>query len=90
MSAPATVTETSFKEDVLRSEAPVMIDFWGCGCGPCRLMEWGVGLQGKQRLVRTLQSHLDAAGFILPSRPPAAHWARAAGMSNAAPPTTPA
>ena len=56
-SGPIHTSEKNFENDVLKSDLPVLVDFWAEWCGPCRTIgpiieELAKEYEGKMRFVK--------------------------------------
>ena len=43
------ITNVNFEEEVIKSEKPILLDFWAEWCGPCRMLAPSIESIAKER-----------------------------------------
>jgi thioredoxin len=66
MSATLAVTNQTFEQEVLKSEIPVLVDFWAPWCGPCKAISPSVDALAEEMAdkLKVVKINTDESGEI--------------------------
>ncbi|MDZ7266453.1 MAG: thioredoxin [candidate division KSB1 bacterium] len=67
MSKPIEITDANFKQEVLESPIPVLVDVWADWCMPCRMVAPAVEAIAAQYAGRVKVGKMDADNNDMPS-----------------------
>lgn len=59
-----TLTDANFEQEVLKSDKPVLVDFWAEWCGPCKMVSPAV-----TQLAEELKDHLKVGKLNVDENP---------------------
>ena len=55
----STVTESTFEQEVIQSEKPVLVDFWAEWCGPCHAVSPVLDRIADEHQVKIVKVNID-------------------------------
>lgn len=58
------ITDVSFEEEVLKSDVPVLLDFWAVWCAPCKMI-----VPSLERIAKSFQGRLKVAKMNIDESP---------------------
>ncbi len=59
-----TITKENFEQEVLKSDVPVLVDFWATWCGPCKMLAPILSEIAEEEKVKVAKVNVDDEGEL--------------------------
>ncbi len=59
-----TITKENFEQEVLKSDIPVLVDFWATWCGPCKMLAPVIDEIAEEGNVKVGKINVDEEGEL--------------------------